>query len=176
MKTAPKPTSPTATRNALAELAGMPVAALKERYLEVFGEATRSGNKQWLIRRIAWRIQALAEGDLSERARRRAAELARDADIRLRPPTTPVATAPPDGARLMTVTGRIVRQTDERMPAPGTVLHREYRGVKHHVQVLTTGFEYEGKVYRSLSAVATAITGSHWNGFHFFGLANKEPA
>lgn len=176
MKTAPNPASPTANRNALAELAGMPVAALKERYLEVFGEATRSGNKQWLIRRIAWRIQALAEGDLSERARRRAAELARDADIRLRPPTTPVALPPPDGARRMTVTGRIVRQTDERMPAPGTVLHREYRGVKHHVQVLTTGFEYEGKVYRSLSAVATAITGSYWNGFHFFGLANKEPA
>jgi hypothetical protein len=82
MKTASKPAAPTATRNALAELAGMPVAALKERYLEVFGEATRSGNKQWLIRRIAWRIQALAEGDLSERARRRAAELARDADVR----------------------------------------------------------------------------------------------
>jgi hypothetical protein len=176
MQTAPNPSSPTATRNALADLADMPVAALKERYLEVFGEATRSANKQWLIRRIAWRIQALAEGDLSERARRRAAELARDADVRLRPPTIPVALPPPDGARLMTVTGRIVRQTDERMPVPGTVLHREYRGVKHEVQVLPSGFEYEGKVYRSLSAVAAAITGSHWNGFHFFGLTTKEPA
>lgn len=174
MKTAPKPASSATTRNALAALPAMPVAALKERYLEVFGEATRSANKQWLIRRIAWRIQALAEGDLSERARRRAAELARDADVRLRPPTGPASLPPTEGARLMTVTGRIVRQTDARLPVPGTVLRREYRGMQHEVHVLPSGFSHEGKTYRSLSAVAAAITGSHWNGFHFFGL-DKEP-
>ncbi|MBI4582147.1 MAG: DUF2924 domain-containing protein, partial [Planctomycetes bacterium] len=56
------------------------------RYVEVFGEATRSGNKDWLWKRIAWRIQSLAEGDLSERARRRAELLARDADLHLRRP------------------------------------------------------------------------------------------
>ena len=55
------------------ELRGMPVSRLRERYAEAFGEPTASGNRQWLFRRVAWRIQSLAEGDLSERARRRAA-------------------------------------------------------------------------------------------------------
>src|SRR5260370_17934980 len=59
---------------------------LRARYAEVFGEATAANNKTWLIRRIAWRLQARAEGDLSERARRRAEELADDAALRLSPP------------------------------------------------------------------------------------------
>ena len=59
---------------------------LRARYAEVFGDTATANNKVWLIRRIAWRLQALAEGDLSERARRRAEELANDADLRLRPP------------------------------------------------------------------------------------------
>src|SRR3954471_24278921 len=60
----------------------MTPARLRERYQEVFGEPSRSGNRQFLFKRIAWRIQSIAEGPLSERARRRAEELARDADIR----------------------------------------------------------------------------------------------
>src|SRR6476619_2697730 len=82
------------------ELAALPrlsVADLRCRYAQVFGETTRVGNKAWLVKRIAWRLQALAEGDLSERARRRAGELANDADLRLSPPrpraTVPVAAA-----------------------------------------------------------------------------------
>ena len=59
---------------------------LRQRYLDIFGEAARSHNKTWLRKRIIWRLQALAEGDLSERARQRAAELARDADLRLSSP------------------------------------------------------------------------------------------
>ena len=73
----------------LAGLRRMSVGQLRQRYAEVFGETTRSRHKQWLIKRILWRMQALAEGDLSERARRRAEELANDADLRLRPPRTP---------------------------------------------------------------------------------------
>lgn len=165
-------------------LTRMTVPRLRERYREVFGEDTASGNRQWLVRRIAWRIQALALGGLSERAMARAAELARDADFRLRPPKGPMSA--PEGVRareprpcvggnLVTVTGRVVRRADDRLPAPGTVLRRQYRGVEHVVTVLAGGFEHEGKTYRSLSAVASAITGSKWNGFLFFGLA-KEPA
>ncbi len=60
------------------------VTELQNRYLEVFGEPSRSNHKQFLIRRIAWRLQALAEGDLSERARERALSLAQDADLRRR--------------------------------------------------------------------------------------------
>jgi hypothetical protein len=70
----------------LAALQRMGVAALREKYAAVFGEATATGNRTWLQRRIAWRIQAHAEGDLSERARARAAELARDADLRVTAP------------------------------------------------------------------------------------------
>lgn len=155
------------------DLRDMPVSRLRERYAEVFGEPTSSGNRQWLYRRVAWRIQALAEGDLSERARRRAAELARDVDVRLRPPGEREGNEPRVGARLVTVTGRIASAGADRLPAPGSVLRRTFKGVEHEVTVLPHGFEHEGKTYRSLSAVATAITGSHWNGFLFFGLTKK---
>ena len=67
----------------VAALRRMTAAELRRRFTELFGETTHATNKTWLIRRIAWRLQALAEGDLSERARQRAAELARDADLRL---------------------------------------------------------------------------------------------
>ena len=70
----------------VAALARMTPAELRERYAEVFGEATVTKNRTWLVRRIAWRLQVLAEGDLSERARQRAIELARDADLRVIPP------------------------------------------------------------------------------------------
>ena len=159
------------------ELRGMPVSRLRERYAEAFGEPTTSGNRQWLFRRVAWRIQSLAEGDLSERARRRAAELARDVDVRVRPPVERDTGADRRaGARLVTITGRIASAGNDRLPAPGTVLRRIFKGAEHEVTVLPNGFEYDGKAYRSLSAVATAITGSHWNGFLFFGLTRKERA
>jgi hypothetical protein len=60
------------------------------------------------------------------------------------------------------------------LPKPGTVLNRRYRGRLHAVQVLADGFSYRDATYRSLSAVALAITGSHCNGFLFFRLTNKE--
>jgi len=135
------------------------VAELKVRYLELFGEASRSNHKQFLFRRIAWRIQALAEGDLSERARERAFSLARDADLRLRGP---------QGSSGMAATAG--RHRDSRLPAPGTFLRRTFRDENITVHVLEEGFQYEGAVYRSLSAVARHITGTQWNGFSFFGL------
>jgi hypothetical protein len=84
----------------VAALQRLGVKALRTRYAEVFGEQTPAHNKVWLVKRIAWRLQALAEGDLSERARQRAAELANDADLRLSPPrrenqvTTPMISEP----------------------------------------------------------------------------------
>jgi Protein of unknown function (DUF2924) len=70
----------------VAALQRMTPKQLREKYAAVFGEATAAGNRTWLVRRIAWRLQALAEGDLSERAKARTAELARDADLRVTPP------------------------------------------------------------------------------------------
>jgi len=147
----------------LAGLRRMSVGQLRQRYAEVCGEPTRSRHKQWLIKRILWRMQALAEGDLSERAWRRAEELANDADLRLRPPRAPAAPsqtqavqAPADG--------------NSRLPPPGTILTRPYQGETLQVKVLPEGFEYEGQVHKSLSAVAKAITGSHLIGYRFFRL------
>jgi hypothetical protein len=139
------------------------VSALRRRYAEVFGESPpRTGNRTWLLRRILWRLQALAHGTLSERAQRQAALLANDADLRLSPPRSANAPASLD------------RPADPRLPKAGTVLHRRYRNQLHQVQVLANGFAYKDSTYRTLSAVAKAITGSHCNGFLFFRLENKE--
>jgi hypothetical protein len=154
----------------LAALQRMTVRELRERYAEVFGEQTPAHNKAWLVKRIAWRIQALAEGDLSERARRRAAELANDANLRMNPPAAKPVTAT---AKTMTRTRSLRFQPDDRLPPPGTVITRRYKGEVLQVKVLPQGFEYEGEVYGSLSAVARAITGSHCNGYLFFRLGEK---
>jgi hypothetical protein len=151
----------------VATLESMKVAELRVRYAQVFGEETRVGHKTWLVRRIAWRLQALAEGDLSERARRRAAELANDADLRLLPPRS-VQAIPAGKASSAKLGG-----PDPRVPPPGQTLRRLYKGRVLHVRILPQGFEFDGAVYRSLSAVAKAITGSHTNGFLFFRLRGQ---
>jgi len=159
----------------VAALDRMTVGQLQKRYAGVFEEPARSGNRQWLLRRVAWRLQAIAEGDLAtraiERSRERAGELARDADLRLRPPDAPITGTDPNG---MVATGRMPIRRDERVPPPGTVLTRLFKGHEHRVTILPSGFEFDGVVYRSLSAVAHAITGSHWNGLYFFGLAKRR--
>ncbi len=146
------------------------VSQLRARYAEAFGEATSSGNKAWLVKRVAWRLQALAEGGLSERARRRAEELANEADLRLNPPREQVPAAP---APQRTETALLRFKPDDRLPPAGTVLTREYKREVVQVLVLRHGFEYQGKVYKSLSAVAKAVTGSHCNGYFFFRLGNQ---
>jgi DUF2924 family protein len=148
----------------IARLEPMTSAELHGKYQEVFGELPRSRHRAYLMRRIAWRLQALVEGDLSERARRRAAELACDADLRISAPAAPQRQ---DGPQQTTLARGKSRR---HLPAPGTVLARSYRGRTIEVTVLACGFQYDGQVYRSLSAVAKTVTGKHWNGYHFFGL------
>ena len=113
-------------------------------------------------KKIAWRIQELAEGGLSERTLERIESLADEAPARWR------------RAR-----GRPARECrkplpqtprDPRLPAPGTVLTRDHQGTRHDVTVLDSGFEYRGQRFTSLSRIARAITGTQWNGFLFFGL------
>jgi hypothetical protein len=160
--------------NEVAALQRLSVGQLRQRFAEQLGEATAASNRTWLVKHIAWRMQALTEGDLSERARRRAAELARDADLRLNPPPckATATTHPPEPVSIPT-------PVDHRLPPPGTILTRPYKGQLVQVQVLTEDFAYAGQVYASLSAVAKAITGSHCNGFLFFRNRlnhNKENA
>ena len=156
---APNRAESAAIRHEIDHLRHKTVAELKVRYLELFDEASCSSHKQFLVRRIAWRLQAVAEGDLSERARERALSLARDADLRL--------TAPQGTLGIATTAGR---HRDSRLPKPGTVLRRAFRDQNITVHVLEKGFQYEGAVYRSLSAVARHISGTQWNGFSFFRL------
>src|SRR5262249_16190347 len=141
---------------------------LRLRYAELFGETTTAKNRTWLLRRVAWRLQCLAEGDLSERARQRAAELANDADLRITVPRVKEpAPLPPQCSQPESA----ARSGDPRLPMPGTVLTRAYKGQTLQVVVLAGGFAYAGQTYKSLSAVATAITGAHCNGFWFFRSA-----
>jgi hypothetical protein len=155
----------------IAALQRMTVRELRTRYAEVFGEGTRAGSKPWLVKRIVWRIQSLAEGGLSERARQRAAELANDADVRMSPPKAePTSRAP--SAR--TKTSALAVKGDNRLPPPGTIITRKYKGQTLQVQVLPKGFEFEGEVYKSLSAAAKAITGQHCNGYYFFRLGKEK--
>jgi hypothetical protein len=149
----------------LASIGQLATSALRARYLELFGYAPLTNNRAWLVKHIGWRLQVQAEGDLSERARRRARELANDADLRLSPPPSATVHATPRWRTSDKNTNR-----DPRLPAVGEVLVRRYKGQTFQVKVLAEGFEYADAVYPSLSAVAKAITGCHWNGFHFFGL------
>jgi hypothetical protein len=156
----------------VARLEVMPMRDLKERYTEVFGEPCRSGNRRHLVRRIAWRLQAIREGGLTQRALARAAELADDADLRVRPPKGAIPPTPTSDTPVRTGRADVapISSRDPRLPKAGTVLKRSYKGRALVVKVLEAGFEFEGERYRSLTAVARKVTGSGWNGMHFFGL------
>ena len=140
---------------------------LKRRYRELFGEDSPSFNRQHLFRRIAWRLQAMRQGDLSDRARERAEQLAENMDLRLRAPRR-------FWDELMNGAGE--RRRDPRLPSAGTVLKRSYRGQMIVVTVLDQGFCYERQNYGSLSAIAYRVTGTRWNGFLFFGLTKDTEA
>jgi hypothetical protein len=105
----------------LARLEGLTTGKVAARFREIFGEHCRSNNKRYLLRRIAWRLQAEAEGGLSERAQKRAEELANVADIRITPPKTAKVPVSPK-------TNRVVAKKDERLPPPGCWIEREYHG------------------------------------------------
>jgi hypothetical protein len=145
-------------------LRGQTVARLKAKYREVFDQESRSNHKQFLIRRIAWRLQANAEGDLSERARQRALALAQEAELRIRAPESFLKELSGAPGTWRT------NPRDPRLPPAGERLTRQFQGTTISVEVLEQGFLYQGQAYKSLSAVARHVTGTQWNGFAFFGL------
>jgi hypothetical protein len=305
MKTQPKKKHPELTteqRIQLESVATMNVPTLRQKYLEVFGEESKSNNAAYLRKRIVWRIQEKALGGLSERVKQRLLELGQEAPFRYRggplasfstaadrltdgtvvvsatpapapalapqpallapaltptlapalacppaaappaplaplappagpgaaPPAPPLAPAAPPAAvtlvtpapgalqapalvapaglvrvatpapgpvpwlaaaqppalpqstavgatspghlQLATTPAGPTEERDPRLPPPGTLLKRVHNGLTHTVQVLPSGFLYNGQPYASLSKLARAITGSNWNGFTFFGL------
>lgn len=102
-------------RSEIEVLRSMTVGRLREKYAEVFGEPSRSYNNQFLFRRLAWRIQVVAEGGPSERARQRALEIANDADLRVRPPKDAIAHGGPPAENRATVV-RVRHAVDGRLP------------------------------------------------------------
>jgi len=141
----------------LAELEKMPFSGLKERWRELFGGEPPGYNRRFLVKRLSYRIQELAYEGLKDetRAKLDAALDAAGYDELGRPGPEGPCQLPNDGI------------------VPGTLLVREYDGKRHTVTVLEQGFEYRGKPYRSLSAVAREVSGSRWNGPAFFGLRGK---
>jgi Protein of unknown function (DUF2924) len=130
----------------VAALPKTPTPELKQMWRELFDGEPPGFSRNYLISRLAYRIQELAYGGLKPSTRTKLDALADTLD--------------PKVARKRVVNGPVV----------GTQLIREWRGVEHKVTVLADGFEWEGRRYKSLSAVARAITGTRWNGLTFFGV------
>ena len=130
----------------VAALPKMPTPELKQMWRDLFDKEPPTFSRSYLISRLAYRIQELAYGGLKSATRARLDALTDELD--------------PKAARKRVVNGPVV----------GTQLIREWRGVEQKVTVLADGFEWEGRRYKSLSAVARAITGTRWNGLTFFGV------
>lgn len=137
---------------------------LLEMYKELYGEHSSSTNEVFLRRKIAYRIQEQASGTLSRKAKSQIAELIAKYDPvnnkTLRPQVTTA------GKELKVLPS----MRDKRLPIPGTIIKKNYKGQIIEVRVLEKGFEYNNTYFRTLSAIAQEITGSHWNGFNFFGM------
>lgn len=162
------PSIPSVTRESiLARILALKTASLPElqkEYEAVFdGKKASSNNKTYLWQRIAYRIQELAYGSLPEEALNKAKELAKEYD-----PINNKALRPNNYISNCVNRHRIPR--DRRLPVPGTIIVKAYKGTNISVKILDKGFEYNSKVYRTLTAIAKEITGSHWNGFGFFNL------
>lgn len=150
---------PDSTLCQIAELPSMSHDELKELWRALYGKEPPAYNRTFLVKRLAYRIQEIAYGGLSERARIRMKELVasdgKDIGMRRR------------GARME-------RGRDDSLPIAGTRIVREWNDGLYEVTVTDSGFEYDGRLYRSLSAIAKAITGTHWNGKLFFGVAKPK--
>jgi Protein of unknown function (DUF2924) len=143
----------------VAELATLSHDALKQRWRDLYGTAPPSYNRVGLLKRLAYRVQELSYGGLSEETRRRLREFIPPEQL--------------DGEDAEVARAARRRRRDG-IPVIGTLLVREWHGTRYEVTVVWNGFEYEGCLYRSLTAVARAITGTHLNGPQFFGLRRLE--
>ncbi len=135
------------------------LAELKVKCAELSGqEAPCSNNKVFLWRKIAYRLQEIEYGGLSSKTQSRISALIEQYD-----PINNKMFRPQHNAIKGRAGGR-----DTRLPIPGAIIRKEYKGQILEVKVLEKGFEYQSQIYRTLSAVAKAVTGAHWNGHLFF--------
>lgn len=137
----------------LATLKAMSVKDLKTEWEKLIGSAAPNNSRTFLEIRIAYRIQELTYSG-PDRETRRMLDLLAD--------------------EVEGVARRKNQIADPRNPVVGTRLIREWDGVEQTVIVLKDGFEWQGRKFKSLSAVARAITGTRWNGYRFFGLRERK--
>jgi hypothetical protein len=144
----------------IAQLRALPVPDLVARYEATFGRPPRVKHREWLWKRIAWKLQEQRYGGLSQVAKQRLEELIAEIDLPL----------DEDQRR---VSGPLRGKRTAAEPKLGAVLVRKWRDREITVTVVKNGFEHEGKVFRSLTAIADAVTGQHLNGKAFFGLSKR---
>ena len=137
----------------LATLKTATTPELKQQWRELFDSEPPPFNRRYLESRLAYRIQELAYGGLKPETVRRLERLGEELDGGDRKKS---------GVRA------------DAMPIAGTRLLREWQGVEHVVTVTADGFEWQGRPYKSISAIARAITGTRWNGWVFFGLKSRR--
>ena len=136
----------------LVALKTTPTPQLKEQWRQLFEGEPPAFNRRYLESRLAYRIQELAYGGLKPETVRRLEKLGEEMD----------------GGRV-----DVRKRPANDRPISGTRLIRDYQGVEHCVTVRDNDFEYQGRPYKSLSAIARAITGTQWNGVIFFGLRSS---
>ena len=137
------------------------IPALQQTHRELFGKDCTVLHVLYLRRKLAFELQARAHGSLSEESRQHALGIAWQTTLRTR--------AHSHASRPVTAT--ISLGHDTRLPPPGTFLKRSFKGKLVLVKVLAAGFEYDGRIFGSLSPIANEVTGSNCNGFVFFGLS-----
>lgn len=146
------------------ELREKSLAELKAKYEELFdGKKAPSSNKVYLWRKIAYKLQEIEHSGLSAEAQGKIGEFIQKYDPINNKSLRPGVNPDNKGKKL-----KLSR--DKRLPIPGTIITKEYKGTTLEVKVLEKDFEYSNKQYRSLTAIAKEVTGAHWNGYLFFGL------
>jgi hypothetical protein len=138
----------------IAGLGRLSYADLQERWRQLMGAEPPRYNREFMVKRLAYRLQELAHAGLTQEAREQMNQLLNDAGY--------------NELGGLRAGGKPRARQD--LPVVGTRLVREWDGQRHEVSVVHGGFAYQGRRYRSLSAIASAITGTHWNGRRFFGL------
>lgn len=152
----------------------MSVGELRAEWKQLYnGEETRSRNKTFLFRRLAWKKQELRYGGLGDAAKQRLTELAPAAFERATPPRAFLASLE---VQPSTTTAPLRTKRDARLPPPESVISRVWRGRDIRVLVLNNGYEWEGRSFNSLSELARDITGARWNGKLFFRLTQRKRA
>ena len=157
----------------IGQLPGLGPAELQAIHREMFGAEHPIANCQHLRRKIAWHIQAAKEGGVPEAVRSSAISIARETELRTRISENALRRRDAIPAEL-SVTAKVMGHShDARLPMPGSLIAKRYRGRTLVVKALDDGFEYEGRHYTSLSSIAGEITGTRWSGFAFFQLGKE---